>query len=178
MTQLFRDVECLNLLRFRYSSSKQRIMAAHNMLFILLVSLWTVYMLEYVTCYHVKCRFNKDSISGTLEGLEGYEEFNDFLNRCGDRNIKILTYKNCYVGYVSLPIERIQMNYPSLKRIYWSCKGLCVYMRSSVYVEGCTGGKFWIYFFFVLLQIVCSLMFIFTRIIQEMIILPVTMELH
>ena len=84
----------------------------------------------------MKCRFSKDSITGFVEGLEGYEEFSDFLNRCGDGYIKILIYENCYIGYLSLPIEKIQLNYPSLKRIYWLCKGNCVYVKSSVFVEG------------------------------------------
>ena len=121
-------------------------MAAYNILVNFLISLWITYVLDYTNCYHVKCRFHKDSITGTVEGLEGYEEFKDFLNRCGDENIKILLYTNCYVGYLSLPVERIQVNYPSLKRLYWYCKGTCVYTRSAVYVEGCTEGKFWLYF--------------------------------
>ena len=90
----------------------------------------------------MKCRFPKDSITGILEGLEGYEEFSDFLNQCGDGNIKILIYENCYVGYLSLPIEKIQMNYPSLKHVYWLCKGTCMYMRPIVFMQGCTQGKF------------------------------------
>ena len=121
-------------------------MAASNILFILLVIFCFVCMWDYVVCYHVKCRFHKDSISGILEGLEGYEEFEDFLNRCADQNVEILSYMDCYVGYLHLPVEKILLNYPSLKRLYWYCKGTCLYSRSRVYVEGCREGKLWLYF--------------------------------
>ena len=150
MTHLGDDIEGVNVCLLWYLSIELAIMGAYKVLVhYLSVFLWTICLLDYVTSYHVKCRFPKGSIRGVLKGLEGYEECSNFLNRCGGENIKILIYENCYVGYLSLPIEKIQMNYPSSRRLYWLCKGTCVYMRSSVIMEGCTQGNFKIFIHYV-----------------------------
>ena len=62
------------------------------------------------TCdaYHVKCRFHKDSISGVIEGLEGIDDFDLFVNRCRYKDIKTHSYRKCYVGYVLLPVTKIK----------------------------------------------------------------------
>ena len=71
--------------------------------------------------YHVKCRFHKDSITGVIEGLEGIDDFELFVNRCGYKDIKILSYQKCYIGYIVLPLRKIKQNYPSLKNLFWNC---------------------------------------------------------
>ena len=72
------------------------------------------------TCdaYHVKSMFQKDSISGVIEGLEGIDDFDLFVNRCGYKDIKTISYQKCYVGYVVLPITKIKQNYPSLNKFF------------------------------------------------------------
>ena len=101
----------------------------------------TSWLVNIVSSYHVKCRFPEGSLTGVVEGLEGCEDFTDFLIRCGDEKIKILIYEKCYVGYVSLPIDKIKKSYPSMRRLYWLCNGMCVYQRTNIFVEGCMQGE-------------------------------------
>ena len=50
MTHLVDDVECVNVLHFRYLSLELAIMAAYKvLLYFLCVGLWTVCLLNYVT---------------------------------------------------------------------------------------------------------------------------------
>ena len=90
----------------------------------------------------VKCMFQKDSISGVIEGLEGIDDFDLFVNRCGYKDIKTISYRKCYVGYVILPITKIKQNYPSLKNLFWNCKGICLYNKAeNINIHGCHKGR-------------------------------------
>ena len=98
-------------------------------------------LMKIADAYHVKCRFPRDSISGVIEGLEGIEDFDLFVNRCGYEDIKILLYRKCYVGYV-LPVATVRQNYPSLKNLFWYCKGTCFYNKAeNVNIQGCNKGR-------------------------------------
>ena len=44
------------------------------------------------TTYHVKCTFHIQSFSGVIEGLEGIEDLELCFDRCGYKDIKILSY--------------------------------------------------------------------------------------
>ena len=93
----------------------------------------------------MKCRFHKDSITGVIEGLEGIDDFELFVNRYKD--IKILSYRKCYIGYIVLPLRKIKQIYPSLKNLFWNCKGICLYKKSyNVTLHGCLEGKIFLYF--------------------------------
>ena len=113
-------------------------------------SLCSLWILQYPICvrgYHIQCIIRKNSEVGLISGFSGTEEFNDFLNRCGDEDIEIIRYSECYVGQLSLPIERIVKNYPSVKMIIWDCNGMCTYTHKECnedyfpIIRGCDMGK-------------------------------------
>ena len=104
-------------------------------------------LLVYVRGYDIQCNFRKNSEVGIISGFSGSDEFNDFLNRCGDEDIEIIRYYECYVGQLSLPVEKIIKNYPSVKMIIWDCNGLCRYTHKDCnedyfpIIRRCSTGK-------------------------------------
>ena len=101
-----------------------------------LIWLSTILFYKNVYSYHVTCDFPVGSISGTVSGFVGKQEFDKFLKKCGNTETLILHYRNCAVGYLELPVDKIMDNYPSIQRIYWECTGVCRYEYSP-----CRNGK-------------------------------------
>ena len=108
------------------------------MMKIYLVLLCILIVVEYtcVCCYHIKCKFSKDSDIGVVLGIRDIQEFIDFLNRCNNKEKLVIRYSECYVGKVELPVDIIVKNYPSVRIIIWDCEGLCTYIPT-----GCSEGK-------------------------------------
>ena len=113
-----------------------------------LILLSVILFYKNVYSYHIKCEFPVGSISGTVPGFVGKQEFDKFLKKCGNAETIILHYRNCAVGYLDLPVNKIMDNYPSIRRISWECTGVCRYESSSCrnryesVVINCNKGKY------------------------------------
>ena len=50
--------------------------------------------------------YSRKTVRSESSGISRNEEFNDFLNRCGDEDIEIIHYSDCYIGQLSLPVKK------------------------------------------------------------------------
>ena len=78
----------------------------------------------YLLC-HVTCDFREDDKTMVIENLRSKLELEDYVLRCGEDNVIVLIYRDCYVGDILLPISKLVDNYPNLRTIYWNCVGTC-----------------------------------------------------
>ena len=111
------------------------------MISFILIFMYIVCILDYVSCYQVTCDYRMDDKTMVIAHLWTKVVFNDYLNRCGEENAIVLMYRQCYIGDIMIPISDILDNYPSLKTLYWNCKGNCNVPDTYVDIIGCTPGN-------------------------------------
>ena len=92
--------------------------------------------------------------------------FRQYENQCDDVTSVVIKYTNCHVETINLNITRIKENFPSVRTIYWFCKGYCHISDKIIDVDivGCLKGKNIQFFFIFSLQEVASVMIIFMKI--------------
>ena len=115
----------------------QEIMASLVEILMFLLSMYIV----CTDCYHVRCNFYEETRTLYIVGLKSNEDFDNYGLKCGDYDLEILVYKECWLGKILLPVNRIMVNYPNVKEIYWQCEGYCTQEISRVNIFGCDSGK-------------------------------------
>ena len=94
-----------------------------------------------VTYGLIEC--DKDGLRYTVRGIWGNVDFEEQLYRCRDKDIILLSYEECDIGYINLPLSRILTIYPKLETLDWHCEGECSFssIGQLVNVLGCNPKK-------------------------------------
>ena len=92
-------------------------------------------------CYHVKCNFYEETRNLYIVGIISNEDFDNCGLKCGDYDLEILVYKDCWLGKILLPVNTLIVNYPNVKSICWQCEGYCALELSRLNIFGCDLGK-------------------------------------
>ena len=108
-----------------------------SLIYLLLI----VLVSDIVTSYHIECKYDEESQVLSIVGIKSIQDFQDYGIKCGDYMPRRLEYLECYLGEIRLPLKKLQLNYPSLREIYWRCAGYCITEGSGIDVFGCENGK-------------------------------------
>ena len=101
-------------------------------------------LVTFMNIFHSFCVDCTNSRYGTtIHKIYGLQEFLDNIFFCHNSESKIITYQECHIPRVLLPMDKIKKNFPSLHLLNWRCTGDCyVYVKDmNVKFRGCVIGK-------------------------------------
>ena len=88
-------------------------------------------------CYHIKCNFYEETRTLYIVGIISNEDFDNYGLKCEDYDLEIPVYKDCWLGKILLPLNRLILNCPNVKSIYWQCEGYCAHKITRLNIFGC-----------------------------------------
>ena len=76
----------------------------------------------------VRCKSVANGRHLVISGFHSLDRFQSI--NCKRNGVITVTYQDCDIDYVELPLAKVKKTYLFVKTVNWKCMGLCLYSKA------------------------------------------------